>query len=122
MTDPGPFATRRELDMQRSAADAEHARFRSDLHALDAGGSRGVVGLQVQVADLAKEVANLQASVDALRADMDRRFDAHMKVHQDDAGDRISSRRFRVTATIAAAVAAAAVITLLITIVSRLHG
>ncbi len=89
-----PYATRRELDLLKAAADAEHAQFRSDLHALDTGGSRGVVGLQVQMTDAAKDLAKLSLSIDILKRDMDTRFDAHVRVHAEEARTRVSSRRW----------------------------
>jgi septal ring factor EnvC (AmiA/AmiB activator) len=88
-----PVVSRRELDIMKADADREHAQLREALHTLDVSGSRGVVGLQVQMQDTTKEIAKLQASVDALRSDIDRRFDGHTRVHEAEAAARASSRR-----------------------------
>ncbi len=95
-----PYATRRELDILKSAADTEHAAFRARFDALDAGG--GIIALQVQMVDAAKEIAKLQVSVDAMRTDVDKRFDAHMDVHESEARGRASSRRWLAGIVIAA--------------------
>lgn len=99
------YVTRRELDLMKASADAEHAEFARQLLALDTGGSRGVIGLQVQMTDQTRELAKLQVSVDELRKDVDRRFDAHLVTHGDEARARVSSRRW-LAGIILAAIAA----------------
>jgi hypothetical protein len=97
--------TRNELKIMADDADREHAQLRAAIQTLDVSGSRGVVGLQVQMQDTTKEIAKLQASVDSLRRDMDKRFDDHEQDHRTDEMDRRSTRRFWVTTGIAAFVA-----------------
>lgn len=103
MTDPGPYATRREVDLLKAGADREHAEIRAAIRDLAAGESRGVVGLQVQMQDMTREQAKLQAAVEklderlngtmgALRADMDGRFDSHAQVHRDEVRARAAAR------------------------------
>jgi hypothetical protein len=95
---PEEMVTRRELDILRAQADEKHREQDMRLAALDQGGSRGVIGLQVQLQDLTKEVTRL-------RADMDHRFDAHEQEHKDDSRARVVSRRW-LTGSIIAAIAA----------------
>ena len=89
------WVTRRELDLLKAAADAKHAEQDTRLTLLDQGGSRGVIGLTVQMQDLTKEVTRL-------RADMDHRFDAHDDQHEKDEAKRVTSRRWLVGSIIAA--------------------
>jgi hypothetical protein len=95
---PDDYVTRRELDILKSEADRKHAEQDARLTALDQGGSRGVVVLQVQIQDLTKEVTKL-------RADMDHRFDTHDRQHELDEAKRVTSRRW-LAGSIIAAVAA----------------
>jgi hypothetical protein len=89
------WVTRHELDILKAEADRKHAEQDVRLAALDQGGSRGVIVLQVQIQDLTKEVTKL-------RADMDHRFDAHDHQHEKDEAKRVTSRRWLVGSIIAA--------------------
>lgn len=99
-----PLATRREVDI-----------LREEVRRIDDHGSRGVIGIQAQLVDLIKDFVELKAG-------MDERFAAHARQHTDDRAARLSGRRWLVGTGIAGIVAMAAVLTLLITIIGRLHG
>ena len=102
MTDDLP-ATRREVDI-----------LRDEVHRLDDHGSRGVGAIQTQLTDLVKDLAEM-------KSEMNNRFEAHQRVHDQDHRDRISGRRWLITTGIAGLVSMATVVGLLIEILSKVH-
>jgi hypothetical protein len=83
--------TRRELDLLKNQADREHSEIRHRLDVLDTGGTRGILALQVQVTDLIKDVTELRVAVKD-----------HTKEHETEERARVVSRRWVITAVIAA--------------------
>jgi hypothetical protein len=86
---------------------AENAR---RLDSIDRGGTRGVAVVQLQVSDLAKDVAKLA-----------ERLDQHERDHQQDARDRRTGRRYLITTVIAGATALAGLYGLLADVLAHLH-
>jgi hypothetical protein len=78
--------TRGEFDMLKSQVTDSARR----IDAIDQSGTRGVGIVQVQLTDLAKDVAALGA-----------RMDTHDREHESEARDRRSSRRWMVATAIA---------------------
>lgn len=109
MTDDLP-ATRREVDL-----------LRDELHRLDDHGSRGVGALQVQLTGLVKDLTEMKADVNTHFDDVDKRFDAHQRVHDQDHRDRVTGRRWLMGIGVAGVASMAGVGGLLFEILSRLH-
>jgi hypothetical protein len=89
----------------KTTADADHAKIWARLEAMDDHGTRGVQGLTVRMDNLIGDVADLKSEVKtdvgALQAEVSTRFAAHQKVHDDDAKDRVTGRRYALTTVIA---------------------
>lgn len=102
-TVPEPVASQRELD-----------QLRDELHRLDDHGSRGVGVIQAQLTDLVKDLTELKVNVDT-------RFDAHQRVHDQDRRERISGRRWFIGTAIAGLTGFAAVIGLLVEVLRQVH-
>lgn len=100
---PEPLATRRELD-----------QLRADLIRMDEHGTRGVLTLTERVTDLIADVLQL-------RSDLDKRFEAHQRVHDQAERDRRAGRRWIVTTVIAALVCLIAILGLLLQLESRIR-
>jgi molybdenum-dependent DNA-binding transcriptional regulator ModE len=78
--------TRGEFDLLKTIVASNQAR----LEGIDSGGTKGVAVVQSQLVDLVKDMAELKAEVD-------KRFDAHKAEHQLEARDRAAGRRYAVT-------------------------
>ena len=100
---PEPMATRREVDM-----------LRDDLHRMDSEGTRGIGGIQIQMTDLVKDVAEL-------KTEMSARFAAHQRVHDQDHTDRVTGRRWLIGTGVAGLAAMAAVMAMLYDILQHIH-
>jgi hypothetical protein len=92
----------------------EFDRLASRLDQIDQVGTRGVGALQVQVTDLAKDVAELKGESRAWQT-------THESQHQADAAERLQGRRWLVTTGIAGLVAMMTAIGLLIDIAAHVH-
>ena len=103
--------TRGEFDLLRTMVTQTQAR----VEGLDAVGTKGVAVVQAQLVDLAKDVVRLEA-------DMGKRFDAHDRVHKDEAQARVSSRRWVIGITIAGFTALGGILSVVIEILIHLHG
>jgi hypothetical protein len=75
------------------------------LDQIDSAGTRGVAVVQAQLVDVVKDLAEL-------KADVDRRFDAHSRMHAQEAGERLAGRRWAVGTAIAALVLLVAILAL----------
>ena len=120
-----PLVTRRELDLLKAASDTEHSKLWQRIELMDDHGTRGVQGLTIRIDNLITGLAELKTEVktdvNKLQTDMDARFEAHQKVHDQDAANRISARRWRIGTAIGAAASMAAVLGLLIEVVAKAH-
>lgn len=101
---PETPATQREVDI-----------LREELHRLDDHGSRGVGAIQAQLTDVVRDIIEL-------KTEMNGRFEAHQRVHDQDHRERVQGRRWLIGTGIAGLVAMAAAITLLLDILSHIHG
>jgi hypothetical protein len=100
--------TRGEFELLKSIVASNQAR----LEGIDSGGTKGVAVVQTQLIDVVKDLAELKAEVD-------KRFDAHMRDHAQEARDRVSARRWAIGTFIAAL---AVIVTLLLNITFHLRG
>jgi hypothetical protein len=102
--------TRGEFEMLASQVSDNARR----LEAIDAGGTRGVGALAVQIAEVIKDVAGVQNDLKE-----------HKSQHEHDSElrrrDKMSAARFRVTASIAASAVGVSVIALLVDIAAHVH-
>lgn len=105
-----PPVSRGEFDMLRQLVAGNQAR----LENIDDHGTRGVGAVQVQVTEIVKDVA-------ALQAELGTRFETHDRQHLQDHKDRIAGRRWLIGTGIAGVATMAGVISLLIEVLSRLH-
>lgn len=94
------YATRREFDV-----------LRNQVSMMDAGGTRGMGGIQVQVGELIKDVATLAGKLEAHEV-------SHVKEAEDRARERRESKRYALTTTIAAV---ATLLALVAELVTRIH-
>jgi hypothetical protein len=85
-----PPVTNREFSMLADRVKSNELR----LDSIDTMGTRGIGTVQLQITELAKDLAGLN-----------QRMDSHEKEHKQETTDRRSSRRFWITTTIAAYVA-----------------
>jgi hypothetical protein len=85
------LVTRGEFELLRQMVSANETRIAS----IDQSGTRGVGIVQQQLTDVVKDLVEL-------KAEMNARFDAHMKTHEQDERDRVSARRYTLTTVIAA--------------------
>ena len=97
--------TRGEFDLLAQIVSTNQAR-------LDQGGGVGVV--QAQLVGVIKDLAELKAEVD-------KRFDAHQLVHDRDQADRVNGRRWMIGTLIAALVLLVAVLGLVAQIAARVR-
>lgn len=113
--------SQREFDMLRD--DVKQVRER--INSIDDHGTRGVVGLTVQITELIREFGEFKLQVMT-------RFTTHDNQHEQDEKDRLAavekeredrkrSRRWTATFIVSALVALSAVITLLVYIAATLH-
>jgi hypothetical protein len=85
------LVTRGEFELLRQMVTTNETR----LASIDQGGTRGVGIVQSQLTDVVKDLVELKADINA-------RFDAHMKTHEQDERDRVTARRYTLTTIIAA--------------------
>lgn len=97
--------SRGEFDLLRQIVAANQAR----LEGIDQGGTRGVGVVQAQLVDVVKDLAEL-------KADVNSRFDAHQRVHDQDQRDRAAQRRWAITTAIAVLVLLAAILGLQVSV------
>ena len=97
--------TRGEFDLLAQIVSTNQAR-------LDQGG--GVAAVQAQLVGVIKDLAELKAEVD-------KRFDAHQLVHDRDQADRVTGRRWTIRTLIAALVLLVAVLALVAQIAARVR-
>ena len=107
MTDNQP--TRGEFDLLRQMVTANQTR----LDTIDAAGTRGVGVVQAQLVEVVKDLTEL-------KADVNKRFDAHQNVHEQDQRDRAAGRRWLIGTLIAAVVMLTAILALAVNIAT--HG
>jgi hypothetical protein len=81
---------------------------------IDDVGTRGVVVLQTQMTDVARDLAKIEASMDLRFKEVDGRFERATQ-------DRVSTRRWLIGSGIAGASAIAAILAALAEILTRLH-
>lgn len=103
-TGPEPAASQREVDI-----------LRDELHRLDDHGSRGVGVIQTQLTDLVKDMTEM-------KSEMNSRFEAHQRVHDQDHNDRISGRRWLIGTGIAGIAAMAALVAMMWDVLQHVHG
>jgi hypothetical protein len=100
------MATRREVDYLREDVRGMSKR----IDDLDANGTRGMVGITLQISDLIKA-----------QGEMTGRFTEHERQHRAEAQQRVIGRRWLVGMGCAGIAAMAAVITMLVDVLSHLH-
>lgn len=101
---PEAAASQREVDI-----------LREELHRLDDHGTRGVGAIQAQLTDVVRDIIEL-------KTEMNGRFEAHQRIHDQDHRDRITGRRWLIGTAIAGLLAMVAIITLLLQILGHVHG
>ena len=101
------LVTRGEFDLLKQIVASNQAR----LEGIDQAGTRGVGVVQAQLVEVVKDLADLKAEVNS-------RFDAHARVHDQDTRDRVNSRRWAIGTFLAAL---AIVVTLLLNITLHLR-
>ena len=89
----------------------EMDQLREDVHRLDDHGTRGVAAMQSQLTDVIKDILELKSEVNT-------RFDAHQRVHEQDAAARLAGRRWAVGTFL---IALGIVVTLLLNITLHLR-
>jgi hypothetical protein len=99
--------TRGEFDLLKSMVESNRAR----LEGIDQSGTKGVAVVQTQLNEVVRDLVELKAEVD-------KRFDAHIRQHAQEARDRVTGRRWLIGTSLAAL---AIVVTLLLNITIRLH-
>jgi translation initiation factor 2 gamma subunit (eIF-2gamma) len=101
------LVTRGEFELLKQIVASNQAR----LEGIDQGGTKGVAVVQTQLIEVVKDLTELKAEVNA-------RFDAHLKEHDQEALARSANRRWAIGTFIAAL---AIVVTLLLNITFRLR-
>lgn len=100
--------TRGEFELLKQIVTANQTR----LDSIDNIGTRGVGVVQAQLVEVVKDLADL-------KADVNKRFDDHQRVHEQDLRDRVSGRRWLTGTLIAAIVMLVAILGLAINIASN---
>ena len=77
-------------------------------------GERGVAAMAVQVRELATDLGELKADVNA-------RFKQHLTQHQEDLRSRVTTRRWIIGTAVVGAGSMAAVIVMLLDLIQHLH-
>ncbi len=96
--------------MLKSVVDRTQQR----LDSIDDHGTRGIGVLQTQILDLTKDVTSLQA-------EMNIRFDGHLKLHEEEERKRISSRRWIIGTVIGGMASMGTVIAMLVDVLQHVH-
>ena len=99
--------TRGEFELLKQIVASNQAR----LEGIDQGGTKGVAVVQAQLIEVVKDLTELKAEVNM-------RFDAHLREHAQETRDRAAARRWAIGSAIAAL---AVVVTLLLNIAIRLR-
>lgn len=99
----GDEVTRGEFELLRQMVASNQAR----LEGIDQSGTKGVAVVTAQLTDLAKDVVRLEA-------EMDKRFNQHEQIHEQDQRDRVAGRRWQIGTVIAALVLLVAILGLVI--------
>lgn len=86
---------------------------RSRMENIDSGGTRGVTGVQVQLAEVVKDVVSLQAEVTA-------KFEAHAKQHDQDRRERVSGRRWLIVTALTGIGVLGGIVGLLVEVLAKL--
>jgi hypothetical protein len=100
---------------ERAASQREVDQLRGDIRRLDEHGTRGVQALLVQLTEVVKDMSEMKSEVNA-------RFDAHQRIHDQDHKERQEGRRWFFMAAVTFIGVMAAVIGLLVDIAGKLHG
>lgn len=95
--------TRGEFDLLKQIVASNQAR----LEGMDQAGTKGVLVVQTQLTDLAKDVVRLES-------EMDKRFDEHLRTHAEDQQARVAGRRWLTGTVIAVLVLLLGIIGLII--------
>lgn len=103
--------TRGEFDLLKQMVVTGQTR----LDNIDDHGTRGVTGLQAQMTEVVKDLAELKADVNA-------RFEAHTRQHDQDRRERVTGRRWLIGTGIAGLMAMSAVAGLLVEVLMHVHG
>lgn len=101
------MVTRGEFDLLKQIVTANQSR----LEGIDQGGTKGVAVVQAQLLEVVKDLTELKADVNA-------RFDAHLREHAQESADRTATRRWMIGTFLAAL---AIIVTLLLNITLRLR-
>jgi hypothetical protein len=110
--------TRGEFDLLHEMQKRDHDRVENiDIH-----GTRGIGGLQQQVADVRADVVEIKGDLGTIKSDIDRRFDAHEEQHKDAEAARVTSRRWIIMAAIAFGTLLCAMAGAIVDILVQLHG
>jgi hypothetical protein len=115
MTDQA--VSRGEFDLLRQMVGATAARVEN----IDGSGTKGVIVVQAQLADVVKDLAELKSDELRRAHEVNERFDAHARVHEQDQHDRVTGRRWLVGIGVAGIGSMGAVLTLLIDVLAHLH-
>jgi hypothetical protein len=107
MTISSDAVTRGEFELLKTIVSSNQAR----LEGMDQVGTKGVAVVQTQLNEVVRDLVELKAEVD-------KRFDAHQRQHMQEQKDRIAGRRWAIATCVAAL---AIVVTLLLNITVRLH-
>jgi hypothetical protein len=89
--------SRGEFELLRDMVKQDHARVEN----IDINGTRGVSGLQAQVAEVMRDGVEVKNGVEGLRREMNEKFREHDQQHKDSETARIIGRRWLVGASIA---------------------
>ena len=100
--------TRGEFELLKQIVTANQAR----IDSIDNIGTRGVGVVQAQLVEVVKDLADL-------KADVNKRFDDHQRVHEQDTQERAAGRRWLIGTLIAAVVMLVTILGLAINIASR---
>lgn len=109
--------TATEFQMLRDQVKANADR----ISAMDAGGTRGVAVVGVQVSEVIKDVADVRAELRADVAELRADFEKHNRRHDDEDKARVTGRRWALGFAAAAAASIATIIGMLVTIAQHLH-
>lgn len=113
------FVTRREVDLLKTAADAEREKLWQRIELMDDHGTRGVQGLTVRLDEVVKDLAEIRAWQAGHEQEHRREADQRARERREDDDSRTTARRFTVTTTIAILVLLVAVLSVLLASHSR---
>lgn len=101
------IVTRGEFELLKQIVTSNQSR----LEGMDQSGTKGVAVVQAQLHEVVRDLVELKAEVD-------KRFDAHQRQHSQEAADRVNGRRWAIGSFLAAL---AILVTLLLNITIHLH-